>query len=398
MKNNFQKSRNIRIFISSTFQDMQSERDMLVTKVFPRLRQIAYERNVTLTEVDLRWGITEEEAKSSKVVEICLDEIRNSHPFFIGLLGERYGWCPSKETLIEHQAMPDRYEWLAADLDRGMSITEIEIQYGVLRSLEPVYASFYIREADEKTMGTDPRQAQLKETVRNNKRYNTYDYCSPEQLGEQVESEFKTLLDHLFPKDKVEDPAVHERQKLQAFLDDKSDNYIPNKAYISYLDKFLNDTTNQHLVITGESGMGKSALLAYWLKNIIEDDRWNVVAHFSANSSQSLDTTDIAKHITTQIDSLYGLEQMEENDRQIEHNATDTDNIDYQKLALRAQLIAGQKPLLIVLDGANQLSDRNHRTKLLNWLPDFPDNVKIIFSTIEEDKTMQVFKKRKYPV
>lgn len=158
---------------------MQSERDMLVTKVFPRLRQIAYERNVTLTEVDLRWGITEEEAKSSKVVEICLDEIRNSHPFFIGLLGERYGWCPSKETLIEHQAMPDRYEWLAADLDRGMSITEIEIQYGVLRSLEPVYASFYIREADEKTMETDPRQAQLKETVRNNKRYNTYDYCSP---------------------------------------------------------------------------------------------------------------------------------------------------------------------------------------------------------------------------
>ena len=81
MRNNFQKSRNIRIFISSTFQDMQSERDMLVTKVFPRLRQIAYERNVTLTEVDLRWGITEEEAKSSKVVEICLDEIRNSHPF-----------------------------------------------------------------------------------------------------------------------------------------------------------------------------------------------------------------------------------------------------------------------------------------------------------------------------
>ena len=77
MRNKFQKSRSIRIFISSTFQDMQSERDMLVTKVFPRLRQIAYERNVTLTEVDLRWGITEEEAKSSKVVEICLDEIRN---------------------------------------------------------------------------------------------------------------------------------------------------------------------------------------------------------------------------------------------------------------------------------------------------------------------------------
>ncbi len=83
-----------------------------------------------------------------------------------------------------------------------------------------------------------------------------------------MESEFKTLLDHLFPKDKVEDPAVHERQKLQAFLDDKSDNYIPKKADIPYLDKFINDKPNQHLVITGESGMGKSALLAYWLKKI----------------------------------------------------------------------------------------------------------------------------------
>ena len=61
----------------------------------------------------------------------------------------------------------------------------------------------------------------------------------PEQLGEQVESEFRALLDLTFPKDKVEDPAVHERQKLQAFLDDKSDNYIPNKAYISYLDKIF---------------------------------------------------------------------------------------------------------------------------------------------------------------
>ena len=81
--------------------------------------------------------------------------------------------------------MPDRYEWLAADLDRGMSITEIEIQYGVLRSLEPVYASFYIRKTDEKTIETDPRTGAVKKkTVRNNKRYNTYDYCSPEQLGE----------------------------------------------------------------------------------------------------------------------------------------------------------------------------------------------------------------------
>ena len=66
---------------------------------FPILRKVASERDVTLTELDLRWGITEEEAKKGKVVEICLREIENSIPFFIGIIGNRYGWVPAKEDL-----------------------------------------------------------------------------------------------------------------------------------------------------------------------------------------------------------------------------------------------------------------------------------------------------------
>ena len=54
----FTESRNIRVFISSTFKDMKGERDRLLKKVFPKLRKIASEYNVTVTEVDLRWGIT----------------------------------------------------------------------------------------------------------------------------------------------------------------------------------------------------------------------------------------------------------------------------------------------------------------------------------------------------
>ena len=85
MNNNIE-NRQIRIFISSTFQDMHNERDYLITKVFPRLRVEAAKRDVTVVPLDLRWGITEEESKNGKVLEICLEEIDNSHPFFIGLL------------------------------------------------------------------------------------------------------------------------------------------------------------------------------------------------------------------------------------------------------------------------------------------------------------------------
>ena len=59
-------NRHIRVFISSTFNDMQSERDELVSKIFPILRKKAAERNVTVTDIDLRWGITEEESRNGK--------------------------------------------------------------------------------------------------------------------------------------------------------------------------------------------------------------------------------------------------------------------------------------------------------------------------------------------
>ena len=80
--NNLIENRHIRVFISSTFQDMQDERDYLMKHTFPTLRKLASERDVTLTEIDLRWGITEEESLNGKVVEICLREIENSVPFF----------------------------------------------------------------------------------------------------------------------------------------------------------------------------------------------------------------------------------------------------------------------------------------------------------------------------
>ena len=83
------QNRNIRIFISSTFSDMQLERNYLIGRVFPRLKQIAEKHNVSITPLDLRWGITEEEAKNGEVLQICLQEIENSHPFFIGIIGNQ---------------------------------------------------------------------------------------------------------------------------------------------------------------------------------------------------------------------------------------------------------------------------------------------------------------------
>ena len=57
-------SRTARIFLSSTFRDFGEERDLLVRKVFPGLRERLKDRFVELVDVDLRWGITAEQAEA----------------------------------------------------------------------------------------------------------------------------------------------------------------------------------------------------------------------------------------------------------------------------------------------------------------------------------------------
>ena len=70
----------IRAFLSSTFSDFLEERSLLVKQVFPELRRKARERGVEVVEVDLRWGITEEQSKQGKTIGICLDEIERCRP------------------------------------------------------------------------------------------------------------------------------------------------------------------------------------------------------------------------------------------------------------------------------------------------------------------------------
>ena len=137
------KQRAIRVFLSSTFRDFGEERDLLVRKVFPTLRARLAERFVDLVDVDLRWGITEAEAEQGEVLPICLAEIDRARPFFVGLLGERYGWIPPTETYPP--AVLEQHPWLEEHRG-GKSVTELEILHGVLNN--PAMAGramFYFR-------------------------------------------------------------------------------------------------------------------------------------------------------------------------------------------------------------------------------------------------------------
>ncbi|MSR75881.1 MAG: DUF4062 domain-containing protein [Planctomycetes bacterium] len=57
--------------------------------------------------IDLRWGITEEESQKGETLPIFLREIERSRPYFIGLLGERYGWTPARTVEVVSRSLEE---------------------------------------------------------------------------------------------------------------------------------------------------------------------------------------------------------------------------------------------------------------------------------------------------
>ena len=70
----------------------------LAKRTFPFIAQHCAERDVAWSDVDLRWGITDEQKAEGTVLPICMREIDRCGPFFIGILGNRYGWVVFNEN------------------------------------------------------------------------------------------------------------------------------------------------------------------------------------------------------------------------------------------------------------------------------------------------------------
>jgi len=265
-------NRTIRIFLSSTFRDFGEERDLLVKRVFPALRAKLKDRFVELVDVDLRWGITAEEAERGEVLPICLAEIDRSRPYFIGMLGERYGWIPPQEGYAPD--LLERQPWLKKH-QGGKSVTELEILHGVLKNKRmrtraffyfrsPAYArakgGHYVPDTSEDRK----RQLDLKRRIKDSG-YSVKAYQCPEALAKRIERDLWKLLDAEFPAASVPDAFEREQLRHEAYASPRRQLYLGGEKYYSALAKML-DAGVPRILIEGSSGVGKSALIANFFK------------------------------------------------------------------------------------------------------------------------------------
>lgn len=302
--------RNVSIFVSSTFLDMQRERDALRDIVLPRLRRFAEPYGVSVDFVDLRWGIdtsaADEHGQMEKILRVCRQEIDRCQPFFIALLGNRYG-----HVLNSHE-LPEGID--------PCSVTELEICHAMNAESAAALFLCYVRSihadglaSEQKAMffGSDDdvmRLERLKERIRRKhpndiRQYDIHlDEPSPDGYGydlrdfcRQVTVDVTTRLKRLWgdPPTTDDDPVrisiIEQRRRIRErseIFADRAELIEPLKWFlrggITFGPMSLPDGTvitpeTRLLLLQDDSGTGKTAVLSKLASDLSVGGKSNAV-------------------------------------------------------------------------------------------------------------------------
>ena len=372
--------RSIRLFLSSTFRDFGEERDLLVKRVFPALRAKLKDRFVELVDVDLRWGITAAEAERGEVLPICLTEIDRARPYFIGMLGERYGWVPPPDGYAAD--LLERQPWLKKH-QGGKSVTELEILHGVLNNRRMQgRAFFYFRSpAYARTKGGDylpspedrTRQTELKRRIRE-RGLPVTSYANPEALAKRIERDLWKLLDAEFPASEVPDAFERERLRHEAYAAPRRRLYLGGERYQAALAKLL-EAEEPRIVIEGASGGGKSALLANFFEAYRKRrPRHLVHEHYLGASADAADPHALVRRLIEFIQRTTGSTEEIPGDPQ-----KLMDSLPIWLATASAWARRRRTRFIFVLDSLNSLTDQ----KDLRWWPAFlPKGITMLVSCL----------------
>lgn len=294
------------IFVTSTFQDMQAERDYLLTHVFPALEEWLATRRRHLEWVDLRVGVSaaaeDEESRELKILKVCLDEVRRSRPFLIALIGDRYGWVPQFER-ASAAAAEIGYRTNVA----GRSVTDLEVDFGALHDPEqrrssliflraplaydampPEIAALYCDGMDTRPDATlrVARLAQLKARLREEIPQQCFDYevawdhetnrvTGLQSWGRMVEAQLREAFEREFGKEEASRELAWneaEAQALQNLVDDRTRGFVGRATTLQHLEQIAtapdSEDSSWGVCISGEPGAGKTALFGELWKRV----------------------------------------------------------------------------------------------------------------------------------
>lgn len=292
--------KNIKVFISSTFNNLVSERNSIML-AFRTVEKYAIERYVNLKTIDFRWGLPD----GGHIMKTCLESINSSMPYFLCVLGDKYGSQPQWEDYEKEKGYLEGYNKfieenvLKSQPEDNLSYTAMEVYFALSHNVDKENVKF-IHLSYLNTL--DANQKKLIEYIEE-KGYVITKCNTLEALVEEVSSFLTTIIDKnaLLPKtinhnhtlNFQQYPFVGFRgansQHNQLILYRKSQeillNHIVQDASARHeeteLDDFISSST-KICSVEGDNGTGKSTLLAHWLKSRIKRELPNetIIYHF----------------------------------------------------------------------------------------------------------------------
>lgn len=151
----------------------------------------------------------------------------------------------------------------------------------------------------------------------------------------------------------------------------KARNFVGQETVLARLKDFIDTSTSKGIIVTGESGMGKSALLSRLSLDLEQNSQFNLVLFFAGNEEHHSTFTDMTNRICGGIIHLLGLS---EDILGLENKQKWTETISHIQL---------DKPLIIIIDGVEQIDSVGNCD--WSWINMMPENVKFIVSTSTYD-------------
>lgn len=268
----------IRFFISSTFDDMLAEREMLHKRIVPKINEYAKRFGESVEICDLRWGIdtsdTAEGEALYRITEICLKKIDECDGCIVAFWGDRYGTIPNDTNKIKQQwpktRLPlDSYE---------ISITQLELEYGILTS-ESCFALCYFRNAENSPTDTDDAISKTEKRIRLKERLE----LSNGTQCKEYKAKWNSIESTAYDLDELECMLLEDLKKIvtQKAGEQRVDNWIEGELLVSksifeknalqqagkrnFKKTILEEIrlgTASIISIYGNSGSGKSTLMA----------------------------------------------------------------------------------------------------------------------------------------
>lgn len=419
----------VRVFISSTFRDMHSERDVLVRSVFPELRRRAAPHCLYLQEVELRWGVTEEE--QGRTAELCLNEVCRSQ-LMVVLLGERYGLVPPKPSLPE---LP-HFSWLST-APEGLSITEMEIrQFAALypnanermfcyfrdpsisKSVPVAWKADFAPESRE----AESKMADLKTWLKQSEAKVTENYPSQwagaddgkpclknlelfsasvlEDLWTAVKTQFIEAEDEFSPDSDVSEQEVHQESLRRQFFG-RSKLLSAAESLVEYA-----QAKGGILVLEAGPGEGKTVFMAAFghaLKTIKRKPTREVKS-YSAAASASLrakqkTTRDVIAYSATASQSARSVKSLLRFLLKRFNGVSQAESRPYPELVSEFHTVLSEHdkndPLVILVDGVDLLQDDSGNI-ISDWIPQhLPQGVCLVVSVQTSSSLIQTLSKKR---